>query len=143
MKLDTLLGFAFMDITRLKRQYMDQQVKALGLTRTQWRIYAWLHTLGTPCPQKTLLSNIEIDAAHLARVLEQLEKKGHLTRHVPPENRRALCIELTSEGQATLQKIKHILLEEHNIMKRHLSDKQVDEFYQALAQIKQNLEATL
>ena len=140
MKLNTLLGFAFMDIPRLQRQFIDQQVKTLGLTRTQWRIYAWLDILGTPCLQKTLLTNIEIDAAHLARVLEQLEKKGHLARHAPPENRRALSIELTAAGQATLQKIKHILLEEHNIMKRHLSDKQVNEFYQALAQIKHNLQ---
>ena len=143
MKLDTLLGFAFMDITRLKRQYMDQQVKALGLTRTQWRIYAWLHTLGTPCPQKTLLTNIEIDAAHLARVLDQLEKKGHLTRHAPPENRRALSIELTPEGQAIVQKIEGILEKEHHTMKNHLTDRQVDDLYHALAQIKQNLEETL
>ena len=57
MNLDKLIGFKFLQIINLKRQIVDQEIKALGLSRLQWQIFAWMGILGLPCSQKELLQN--------------------------------------------------------------------------------------
>jgi len=69
------IGFQLAKILKLKRRFIDIEMKELGLSRTGWQVLFWL-TILAPCSQKELLKNLDIDAGHLARVklLAQVEE---------------------------------------------------------------------
>lgn len=99
-----------------KRQWVDERVKALGLSRTQWQVLAHLNYLVMPCPQQKLLKSLDIDRAHLARLLGQLEERDIIIRSQVPGDKRALHIELTEQGHLLKEKVKEALLQEHKQM---------------------------
>jgi DNA-binding MarR family transcriptional regulator len=99
-----------------KRQWIDEKVKALDLSRTQWQVLAHLNYLPMPCAQQKLLKSLDIDRAHLARLLGQLEERGIIIRSQVPGDKRALHIELTQQGRALKEKVKEALLQEHKQM---------------------------
>ena len=137
--LRTLIPFKIAYITKYKRQLMDCDVKALDLSRTQWQILAWLSILGIPCAQQALLKEIELDRAHLARSLEQLEKKGIIARVQLPSDRRSLEITLTKKGEKLLKKIEVLLHKESKIMLRGLSSHEKKVLDQLLEKVTGNL----
>jgi MarR family transcriptional regulator for hemolysin len=92
------IGFKLAKVLKLKRRYIDIEMKALGLSRTQWQTLTSLNILG-PCAQKDLLKNMDIDAAHLARVLESLEKSNYIIRTPIKNNRRSLLVQMTPQSQ--------------------------------------------
>ena len=67
------LGFQLAKMAKLKRQLIDAYVADIGLSKTEWQALFWLNKLGD-CTQKELLKNLDVDAGHLARVLEKLEQ---------------------------------------------------------------------
>ncbi|MGK2852916.1 MAG: MarR family winged helix-turn-helix transcriptional regulator [Microbacteriaceae bacterium] len=48
-----------------------------------------------------LATHLKISAASTTKLLNRLEKGGHIVRHVHPVDRRALAIEVTPETQAS------------------------------------------
>jgi DNA-binding MarR family transcriptional regulator len=116
-KIRSTVGFQLAHILKLKRRFIDLEMKKLSLSRTQWQVLLWMKILG-PCSQKELLKNLDIDAAHLARVLEEFEKNNYVIRMPMPDDRRALSIQLTTFSkekvmphlEATLAKENAILL---------------------------------
>ena len=96
-------------------------MKSLDLSRTQWQVMVRFSMFEMPCSQKTLLKSMEIDAAHLTRVLDQLEQKN-LIKRIPDRNdRRSINIQLTQQGEALLPKIKAIMFHESEVMLNGLS----------------------
>lgn len=111
-----------------KRQCIDQRMKALNLSRTQWQVLSRFNFLPQPCPQQALLKCLDIDRAHLTRTLAQLEKLKLLTRIETPTDRRARFINLTKQGQATQKKVEQILHAENELMLVSLSQEENDQF---------------
>jgi len=92
------IGFQLAKILKLKRRYIDKEMKALELCRTQWQTLISLNIL-EPCSQKDLLKYLDIDAAHLARVLETLEKNNYILREPIKDNRRSLLVKMTPHAK--------------------------------------------
>ncbi len=133
------VGFKMTRIVRHKRQLIDQHMKPLGLSRTQWQVMVWLGILGTPCQQKDLLNNIEIDAAHLARVLEKLERASYITRARISTNRRMVSIDVTAKGKKLFNKIDQIMTNENKTLLGNLSPADQKHFHKVLDQVENNL----
>lgn len=95
------LEFQLAKIAKLKRRLIDVEMKEIDFSRTQWQVLLWLKILG-PCLQKELLKNLEIDAAHVARILEEFEKKQYIIRTQVAGNRRALFIKMTKFSEEKL-----------------------------------------
>lgn len=78
--------------------YSDKHIRELNLTSSQFDVIA---TLGnkdgmkmTDLAEKTLVTK-----GTLTGIIDRLEKKGIVSRIVPPENRRSFTIVLTAEGE--------------------------------------------
>lgn len=76
--------------------------KGLDLRFTQYLILKRLGLMG-PMSATELARAVELDGGAMTRQLDQLERKGFLRRRPHEQDRRALRIELTTDGAALLQ----------------------------------------
>ena len=85
-------------------RYSAPDIKALGLTHTQFDIIATLgnqpHMTCKQLGEKTLVTK-----GTLTGVLERLEMKGILERKLNPEDARSQMIGLTKAGQELFEKV--------------------------------------
>src|SRR5690606_25340991 len=96
------MGAKLARLVKLKRRFIDNELKKLRLCRTEWQVLLWVGAI-CPCPQQELLKNLDIDAAHLTRLLIKLEKDKYICREFIDGNRRAFLIRLTDYSK------KHII----------------------------------
>lgn len=137
------IGSSIAKILKLKRMLLDNKMKSFGLSRTQWQVLLWMKDLGS-CSQQQLLTIIDIDAAHLARVLEQLEKDGFVIRTRCKDDRRALLISLTEQCQTNfIPKLNKIINDETKILLNNLTNSEIESLSQMLNKIETNLQSFL
>lgn len=140
MDISLCLGSKIAKILRLKRRFIDDKVKPLGLTRTQWQTLFWMNELG-PCTQKDLLQQLDIDKGHLARVLEDFEKNHIITRSPTEADRRILSVKLTAKGyKRYIPPLQKILEEENIILTTGFSHKEENLLRELLDKMQKNLE---
>lgn len=85
---------------------MEAEIAAKGLELrfTQFLILKRLARLG-PMGASELARSVELDGGAMTRQLDQLEHRGLLRRCPHEQDRRALRIELTAEGDALWQQL--------------------------------------
>ncbi|MEW9571723.1 MarR family winged helix-turn-helix transcriptional regulator [Rhodanobacter sp. Si-c] len=100
--LGVLLGLVRTEIVRA----MEAEIAAKGLELrfTQFLILKRLAKLG-PMGATELARSVELDGGAMTRQLDQLESRGYLRRCPHEQDRRALRIELTAEGDALWQQL--------------------------------------
>lgn len=100
--LGILLGLVRAELVRtMEAEIAD---KGLDLRFTQFLILKRLAVLG-PMSATELARAVELDGGAMTRQLDQLERKGYLRRRPHEQDRRALRIELTTEGDALWQQL--------------------------------------
>jgi DNA-binding MarR family transcriptional regulator len=137
------IGFQLAKILKLKRRFIDIEMKELGLSRTGWQVLFWL-TILAPCSQKELLKNLDIDAGHLARVLEEFEQKKYIVRSQIEGDRRSLLIQITQYSQQNL--IPHMqatINKENTILLNGINEENKILLFKLLAQVEENMESVL
>lgn len=134
-------GFKLAHITKLKRQLLDVYLEPYGLSRTQYLVFIWLEILGCPTFQKDLLQHIDIDAAHLTRVLEQLETDKYIKRYCVENNRRALAIQCTKKGKDFIRFIQTAIEKETEVIFCGFTNKEKNEFIKLLNKVERNLQS--
>ena len=98
------IGMCIAETARRWRQLLDDRLRDTGLSQARWLALLHLHRLGDGVSQIALAQSIGIEGASLVRVLDDLESRGLVERHVDPHDRRAKRLVLTPEGaQAMLQ----------------------------------------
>jgi Transcriptional regulators len=108
--LGVLLGLVRAEIVRA----MEAEIAAKGLELkfTQFLILKRLARLG-PMSATELARSVELDGGAMTRQLDQLERRGYLRRCPHAQDRRALRIELTDEGDALWRQLngcnEHVL----------------------------------
>ena len=108
--LGVLLGLVRAEIVRA----MEAEIatKGLELKFTQFLILKRLARLG-PMSATELARSVELDGGAMTRQLDQLERRGYLRRRPHQQDRRALRIELTDEGDALWRQLngcnEHVL----------------------------------
>jgi DNA-binding MarR family transcriptional regulator len=100
--LGVLLGLVRSEIVRA----LEAELAALGveLRFTQSLILKRLARLG-PMTASELARAVELDGGAMTRQLDQLERKGYLRRCPHEQDRRALRIELTEQGEALWRQV--------------------------------------
>jgi DNA-binding MarR family transcriptional regulator len=137
------IGLKLVRIVRLKRQLIDIRLDATDLSRTQWQALLWIHRIEN-CTQKDLLKHLDIDAGHLARVLEQLEQRKYIIRKPLPTDRRCLSIQATAHSKRhVIPKILRALEEEKDILLSGLNQQDRTQLLQLLCELEKNLETQL
>ncbi|RDE06254.1 MarR family winged helix-turn-helix transcriptional regulator [Sphingomonas aracearum] len=99
------LGFLLTDVARLLRRRFDERVRALGVTRPQWRTLTTL-SRHEGANQGTLADLLEVEPITLCRMIDRLEESGLVERRRDPADRRAWQIFLTDAARPMLDKLR-------------------------------------
>ncbi|MEV4416714.1 MarR family transcriptional regulator [Catellatospora sp. NPDC049609] len=79
---------------------LDRDLARHDLTSQQAALL--LHAAGEPATPSSLKAALGTDTAGMTRLLDRLEGKGLVRRARHPQDRRAVVIELTAQGQAVV-----------------------------------------
>jgi len=97
------LGFLVHDVSRLRRTVIDNALKPLGITRSQWWVLANLSRHdGEPTMQTELARVLDVGKVALGGLLDRLEANGYIIRRTDLADRRAKRIEMTEAGKFLL-----------------------------------------
>ncbi|MCQ8278013.1 MarR family transcriptional regulator [Acetobacteraceae bacterium KSS8] len=95
------IGFAW-------RREIDADLKPFGLTDASWRPILLLGTLGEPVRQGVLARMLEIDGPSLARLVDQLERDGLVSRTEDRLDRRTKHVHITASGMALHREVQAV-----------------------------------
>ena len=111
--------------------YSAKHIRDLGLTPSQFDVIA---TLGNTngMNMRDLAEKTLVTKGTLTGIIDRLEKKGLVTREVPPENRRSFIIVLTSEGEKTFQTVFPLHIDYLKQKFDRLSTKELEQTKQGL-----------
>lgn len=101
------LGFLLADTARLLRKHFDQRARAIGLTRAQWQVLAYLsHNQGIN--QSGLADLLEIEPITLSRHLDKMEEAGWVERRPDPSDRRVRLLFISEHSRTVLDEMRSI-----------------------------------
>lgn len=131
--------YQMIKIVKLIRQFIDSEMQGVGVTRTGWQVLFWLRRLNS-CTQKELLQHMDIDAAQLARVLDDFEKKNYIVRHSCQKDRRCLVIEMTDLCRKRLMPhVEKTIAKEEALLSKDFSEKEKATLKTLLKKLEKNL----
>lgn len=99
------LGFLLTDVARLLRRRFDERVRALGVTRPQWRVLVTL-SRNEGANQGSLADLLEVEPITLCRMIDRLEEAELVERRRDPADRRAWQIFLTPSALPLIEQLR-------------------------------------
>jgi MarR family transcriptional regulator for hemolysin len=135
-------GFLIHDASRLRRTAIDQRLKPLGITRSQW----WA-LINISRDESKGLSQIElarvmdIGKVTLGGLIDRLEKNGLVVRIPDSEDRRSKRVQLSVKGKALLRRMETVGIEVNLQIMRGISPEEEQQLITILSKMKRNLKA--
>jgi len=105
-------GYLLWQVTMGWHLRMNQHLRPVGLTLTQFSLLAglyWLRRQGETVTQQRLADYAHTDRMMTSKVLQTLEQKGLVERRSHPQDARAKQLHLTEAGE-------HLLRQAHAVM---------------------------
>jgi DNA-binding MarR family transcriptional regulator len=100
-------GYLIHDVSRMRRQFYDQQSRELGITRSQWWVLFNLSRHdGAPPNQNELAASLELGSASVGELLLRLEKSGFVRRIPDPQDRRSKRVVVAERGLEVLEQMR-------------------------------------
>ena len=98
------LAFLLVDAGRKLNDAYDLSMKPLGLTRSQWRVVAYVSR--TPGVSQTeLAESIECSRMAITSLLDRMQSKGLVERREVENDRRVRAVFLTDKGSALVRQM--------------------------------------
>lgn len=136
-------GFLIHDASRLRRTVLDQRLKPLGITRSQWWVLSQVDRddSGQGFSQIELARLLDVGKVTLGGLIDRLEKNGLVARLADPDDRRAKRIQLSRKGKKLLQRIEQIGIEVNREIMQGITAQEEEQLIAILSRMKHNLKA--
>ena len=105
-------GYLLWQVTMGWHLRMNQHLRPLGLTLTQFSLLAglyWLSRQGEAVTQQRLADYAHTDKMMTSKVLQTLERKGLVERHRHGHDGRAKQLQLTDAGESLLRQAHAVM----------------------------------
>ena len=112
MKIQDCIFFQLSRVSRAGTRFWHQKVAGFGVTSAQALVLLSLLE-ADQVTSRHLGEKTELDSATLTGLLDRLAKAGFIERRANPDDRRAIRVCLTRQGQATAGQIQHIAEDEN------------------------------
>jgi DNA-binding MarR family transcriptional regulator len=132
------LGFLLADLARLMRRAFAQHLAGSSLTLTQARALLNLERQAG-LRQVELAALLEIQPITLARLIDQLEQGGLVTRAPDPADRRAYRLYLTEQAKPHLEAIAQVIAVLDAEILRDMNSQQAANLQASLRAMRDNL----
>ena len=135
---DSSIGFLISDVSRLLRRVYDRRVEPLGLTRSQWRVL--VHVYRREGVSQTALAQIlEIEKPTLGKLVDRLEQKSWVKRHVQEGDQRARRLFITEQARPLIDQMEELAEAVHADALDGVADHETDQLHDTLLAVKSNL----
>ncbi|MGQ0621619.1 MAG: MarR family winged helix-turn-helix transcriptional regulator [Panacagrimonas sp.] len=135
-------GFLIHDASRLRRTALDQRLKHLGITRSQWWVLSQVdRDTGEGFSQIELARLLDVGKVTLGGLIDRLEKNGLVMRVPDKEDRRSKRVQLSRKGKNLLHRIEMIGLEVNRQIMEGISEQEEEQLIAILTKMKHNLKA--
>lgn len=92
----------------------------------------WTIGLNPGIRQGQLGAAMFIKPAHMTKLIRRLEDQGYVQRVIPEDDRRAVCLSLTTSGRELIQNFRDTFFARHNAEAEGLSSQELQEFLRLL-----------
>ena len=101
------LAFRLEDVPRVLRRMLDEALAGYGLSRTQWRLLAYVYR-EEGLTQTELARRLELERATIGLAVDALAKADFVVRRPMPEDRRVWAIFATRRAKDLLPELRVI-----------------------------------
>ena len=133
--------FILTQTTKASQLYIDKEMAALGITRSQWTLLAHLYFVDN-VNQKELADLMDIGKAALGKLAAKLEKKGWIMRQGDEIDGRAMRLSITEMAYPMVKKLVDLLFEESDRAVSGLNKDDMASLRNLLNKIRSNLDET-
>jgi DNA-binding MarR family transcriptional regulator len=126
-------------VTTLRKEF---QAAGYDLTTEQWALLARLWEQ-EGINQNQLAEKALKDRHNITRILNRLEKQGHIERRPDENDKRAYRLYLTETGRAVQKKLTPVVLKHIGTMLKGINAEDQQAFHKIIKQIVDNLENRL
>jgi DNA-binding MarR family transcriptional regulator len=110
-KMSENILFILTQTTKASQLYIDKEMAAFGITRSQWTLLAHLYFVDN-VNQKELADLMDIGKAALGKLAAKLETKGWIMRVADEIDGRAVRLSITDLAFPMVKKLVDLLFEE-------------------------------
>jgi DNA-binding MarR family transcriptional regulator len=108
--MDSNFAFEVAKTAHALRRAFDRRAAALGVTRAQWRVLAWLGR-EDGMRQVELADGLDVEPITLCRMIDRLAEAGLVERRRDEEDRRAWRIHLTAAAGPVIEHLRDLAAE--------------------------------
>ena len=131
------LAFLLVDAGRKLNDACDIEMKPLSLTRSQWRVIAYI-SRSPGISQTELAARVECSRMAITSLLRRMQSKDLIERHGSATDRRIRTVHLTAKGRSLVKRMNKIAIGVLETLFTGISRKELQSMQQALERIKLN-----
>lgn len=138
-------GFLIHDVSRTRRTLIDQYMRPLGITRSQWSVMSALSRAGEDgLSQVDLARLLDVGKVTVGGLVDRLEATGHVERRSDPGgDRRMKRVLITEHGHEMLHKMVDVAEELNKRILDGVTPEELEITETVLMRVKQNIKAAL
>ena len=114
LPLHARLGMEFVALGKAIRRAISRRAVELGLQDGEWGVLVHLARLGEGINQKDLARRLGNEPHSVVRILNNMEKAGHVTRLIDPEDARGRLVYISDSGRALAEALL-VMVEEFEV----------------------------
>ena len=138
------IGFLLHDVSRLRRNFYDQEMRRYGITRSQWVALVILTRNGPGgLTQTEFASGMEIGKAAAGGIIDRLEAQDYVRRVPDQQDRRINRVFVSDKGLRVLELLSGKGQVLNDLILRGIPDHHVQLAEDVLARMKENIHAAL
>src|ERR1700740_2244607 len=103
---DLRLGYLIHDVSRLRRMMFDRALAPLGITRSQWWVFAFI-SRKDGLPQTQLANELDVGKVAVGALIDRLESSGFVIRQADPVDRRLKRGYVGQQAGGVLETVRH------------------------------------
>jgi MarR family transcriptional regulator for hemolysin len=136
--METNFAYEVASTAQALRRAFDRRAAALGVTRAQWRVLAWLgHEDGLK--QVELADSLDVEPITLCRMIDRLAEAGLVERRRDEDDRRAWRIHLTPAAGPVIGSLRDVAGEFLDEALEGVSEAEQARVRDVLARVRANL----
>lgn len=138
-------GFLIHDVSRTRRTLIDQYMRPLGITRSQWSVMSALSRAGEDgLSQVDLARLLDVGKVTVGGLVDRLEATGHVERRADPGgDRRMKRVLITEQGHDMLHQMVEVAGKLNRQILDGVTQEELEITEKVLMRVKQNIKTAL
>jgi DNA-binding MarR family transcriptional regulator len=133
------VGYLLRRVYTIMHERIEAAFAGHGFTLMQWIVLIYLRD-GLARTASDIVREFRHDSGALTRVIDQLERRGLLTRERSTRDRRAVNLALTPKGRRTIEELLPVMVTEMNAALEPFTRTEFEQFRDVLERLVDHLQ---